>query len=758
MKLGQGIFNLSSQVLSESEKLILDQGLKFAPPKGLDKFHTFMDIHKFVRKLNIKRYMATNTFYNQVDSGIYTHSGLSNASLFNPPGNLAPSLKVFRDVLLRDLDLMEIKKARLNKAMQEGLDQLCTNKELVVRPVDKGGGIVVLDRLDYLKEMNNILGDHNTYSILQSDPKNIYKRELEILVTRGFYEGILTSKERLYLIPVAPRTPTIYYLPKLHKDPVCPPGRPIVSGIDSVTSRVGRYVDFFLQPLVKGIPSYVKDSRHIINLLSGLSPKSGMWMVTIDVTSLYTIIPHELGFEAVFLYLSRDSGLPDKQVAFIMSLLRFATSSNYFWFEGKFYKQETGVAMGAKYAPSLANLFMAKWEEDVIYNADIPELTLWARYIDDILLLWDGPLDRLEGFMSELNLNQRGIQLKFEASQSEIHYLDLNVRISGNEFSTSTFFKVTDRNSFIPLGSCHHNQWLKAVPKSQYLRLRRNCSDPLEFSKQAKVLTDRFLEKGYDKRSLDETLETVSSIPRVDLLIERPRGERDQFQGGAPFITSYSIQHGSVKQLINKHWHLVKNDPVLKELLPERSRVIFKGAPSLRNRIAPNILNPPCSVPNFLEQLTGFYQCRRCRVCSNNSCRIRRTTMFESTATGKEHCIKPFITCGTTGVVYLLQCPCGLQYVGRTKRPLRVRLNEHITNILTGFKNHSVSKHYLLKHNKDPSNTLFLGIDKFKPNWRGSSLVREISKLEMAWIHRLKCYTPHGLNIDTDVNAFINNA
>ena len=53
---------------------------------------------------------------------------------------------------------------------------------------------------------------------------------------------------------------------------------------------------------------------------------------------------------------------------------------------------------------------------------------------------------------------------------------------------------------------------------------------------------------------------------------------------------------------------------------------------------------------------------------------------------------------------------------------------------------------------------MFLGIDKFRPHWRGSSLVREISKLEMAWIHKIKCYTPFGLNIEVDVNAFINNS
>lgn len=131
---------------------------------------------------------------------------------------------------------------------------------------------------------------------------------------------------------------------------------------------------------------------------------------------------------------------------------------------------------------------------------------------------------------------------------------------------------------------------------------------------------------------------------------------------------------------------------------------------------------------------------------------------FTSNSTLQTFDVEPFITCATEGVVYLIQCPCGLQYVGRTKRAMRVWLNEHIGNIRRGFEKHPVSRHYDLVHSRDPSKILFVGIDKYRPHWRGSSLVREISKLEMAWIYRLKTYTYFGLNVDTDVNAFITNA
>lgn len=148
-------------------------------------------------------------------------------------------------------------------------------------------------------------------------------------------------------------------------------------------------------------------------------------------------------------------------------------------------------------------------------------------------------------------------------------------------------------------------------------------------------------------------------------------------------------------------------------------------------------------------------------MCSLNGCRHRRTQKLISSSTSIEYkikLIKLFITCSTEGVVYLLQCPCGLQYVGRTKRPLSVRLNEHITDIKNGFLKHSVSKHYLTAHDKNPAQTIFLGIYKFSPQWRGSSLVRGISRLEMSWIHRIKCYVSFGLNVDVDPNAFIDNS
>lgn len=46
--------------------------------------------------------------------------------------------------------------------------------------------------------------------------------------------------------------------------------------------------------------------------------------------------------------------------------------------------------MGAKYVPSVANLYMSEWEEEALYKKFLPQLILVKRYIDDIIVVWGG--------------------------------------------------------------------------------------------------------------------------------------------------------------------------------------------------------------------------------------------------------------------------------------------------------------------------------------------------------------------------------
>lgn len=114
--------------------------------------------------------------------------------------------------------------------------------------------------------MLDLLNDPTTYQLLPSDLTTIYKNELEGLLSGAKAEGIITDKEYGYLNITYPIIPLIYYLPKIHKGQLKPPARPIVSGINSITSHLSAYIDFFLQNYVQKMQSYLRDSQSLISL------------------------------------------------------------------------------------------------------------------------------------------------------------------------------------------------------------------------------------------------------------------------------------------------------------------------------------------------------------------------------------------------------------------------------------------------------------------------------------------------------------
>lgn len=83
--IGRGIFNLSDVSFTPQELKMLDLGLKFAPSKPLDKFELHVDLKKFLRKLNIKKFFLENppdARENNINSE-FQHTNVRNNSLFN---------------------------------------------------------------------------------------------------------------------------------------------------------------------------------------------------------------------------------------------------------------------------------------------------------------------------------------------------------------------------------------------------------------------------------------------------------------------------------------------------------------------------------------------------------------------------------------------------------------------------------------------------------------------------------------------------
>ena len=66
------------------------------------------------------------------------------------------------------------------------------------------------------------------------------------------------------LIITTPRTSCIYFLPKIHKPNN--PGRPFVSACSCPTELISSYLDKIMSPIIKSLPSYIKDSQHALEI------------------------------------------------------------------------------------------------------------------------------------------------------------------------------------------------------------------------------------------------------------------------------------------------------------------------------------------------------------------------------------------------------------------------------------------------------------------------------------------------------------
>ena len=75
---------------------------------------------------------------------------------------------------------------------------------------------------------------------------------------------------------------------------------------------------------------------------------------------LYPSIPHGEGLEAIKQALDRREN-PEVATDTLVGLASLVLDNNYLEFNDKIYRQKLGTAIGNKFAPAYANLFMTRW-------------------------------------------------------------------------------------------------------------------------------------------------------------------------------------------------------------------------------------------------------------------------------------------------------------------------------------------------------------------------------------------------------------
>ncbi|CAJ0934575.1 unnamed protein product [Ranitomeya imitator] len=314
------VYNISSYCLSPSEMNLLQKGLTFCPVSRFNSFLLDQELHQFFRTLRLKAHFSglpsiPPTEASSLSSFTLKDLNLRIPSSFQPPRTYHP-VETFIEFVKKDIKVVleTIESGNLcikhNLSIEEfrSLQSLKARKELIIKPADKGGAIVVLDRTYYMDEIRSQLRDTNTYLPISSNPSFDIAREIRDLTSHYFQLGIIDQKLVEFLNNQYPVIPVFYTLPKVHKNLARPPGRPIVASTNSLLSPLAITMDKILSPLVPLIQSYLKDTTHFLTSLRdvGVLPK-GCTLVTMDVKAIFTLSGFYRGTAAILMLRVRSS-------------------------------------------------------------------------------------------------------------------------------------------------------------------------------------------------------------------------------------------------------------------------------------------------------------------------------------------------------------------------------------------------------------------------------------------------------------------
>ena len=582
--------------------------------------------------------------------------------------------------------------SRENSAIKE----LSKNKNITFCKADKGGALLILNKIDYETLVMTHLNDTSTYLPFETCQDSFILEKIKNLVLS--FEQCFMQTEKNFLFNFVPKTSYFYVLPKIHKSddvinlcsnlqnefvdikvlPQPMPSRPIISNVNSPTSHLSYFIDKLLLPFVSVVDGYIKDTFDFLNKLPRSLPCES-YFVTLDVCNLYTIIPKDFGLFSVQFWFQKFPHLLDKRFSlqFILSALDIILSNNTFHFKNKHFKQINGTAMGTCVAPKYAHLTMGYLEvllkkkclEEFGEEKTNSFFQFYFRFLDDIFLITDLSFSDIERFILIFNNFHQSFKFTSNINLYFANFLDVQVSQTNNIISTDIFHKATDSFQYLHFSSQHPSHIKRNIPYTLAKRIQHIVSNPHTKDIRFFELRCRLLKLKYPEKLINDAISKAVSITQTP--------NNSQHKKHVYFSYTHSKEN---TQLVNDK--LQPFFTYFNSFLPESNLFVKR---CLRNNF--NLKSLLCTNSHlFSVKKCNESRCKTCSILVEGNC----STLVNN----KPIYFNSNMSCKTPNVIYILFCSCKKFYVGQTSCILRLRVNLHrqqINNPLYSFL--FVSKH-----------------------------------------------------------------
>ena len=335
-----------------------------------------------------------------------------------------------------------------------------------------------MDRADYNNKAQKLLEDRQPYKEIKTYPTNKLKNKLVNLLKKTKAEGGINDQLYKKMYPTEAVAPTCYGLPKIHKRDI--PLRPFLSTRGSISYEVAKELSRILQPLVGSSPHHIKNTGDFVQQLKGITLQASEDIVSYDVSACFTSVPIDTAINIIRRKLELDQELhirTSMSVEQIISLLEFCLKTTYFQFQGRFFEQLQGAAMGSPISPIVANLYMEDFENKAINTAECPP-RVWKRFVDGTFVVIEAT--KKQGFLEHINSVDPHIHFTTEDARTDesIPFLDTNVMPQPDgSLLTSVYRKPTCTGWYLQWNSHHHLSAKFSVINTLKHRAQTVCSN-----------------------------------------------------------------------------------------------------------------------------------------------------------------------------------------------------------------------------------------------------------------------------------------
>ena len=685
---------------------LLKHGHKFTPTTAYSYYDFKHDVERFANKLKIREVFFDSP---NDDESIVRKSSQKE---------IASEDKELSDII-RLMDRIEPVSRNtalnLSRAEQTALTELMNNDEIIIKPADKGGCLVIMDKDFYRDKL--VIQDHlSTDTYQQSDSNSDAKTMDSLRELANSHNHCLTNKERDYICNFQWKTSEFYVLPKIHKsesiiaainvsdsdvinvhNPIDLKGRPIVACCSSPIKNLSKLIELILKPLVKTQKTFVLDDWDFLRKLPrhlDFDCDLYAW----DIVSLYTSIPHELGLLAIRYWYNRCRDMIDERFTqdFIVDSVQFILEHNYFLFDNIMYRQVKGTAMGPDFAPPYACLSVGFLEEtklfdslqQVLNNDDYVRLiTNLKRYMDDgfVPLPKSIPADTFLQILNDLHPSikftlEKAVTTNEPSNQAvqSVNFLDVTVILNqSNQISTDIYYKNTNAHDYLHFDSFHPQHTLRNIPFNLAKRIIVFVSDETLVEKRLHELRLWLKRCKYPKEVIDKAFHNAK--------LQGPAPQKPKSDNIIPFVSTHA-SNLDIQSTLNAFKLLlstVKSDH-LKNVFDNTRVVLGLRQPKSILRLISNakFSSTTATLANSTQPTPGIHtgscrtDCNLCRLGYMQPCtsfKVSNGTIWE---------VKSRIHCNSKNVIYYLTCNmCNGEttYVGKTCTTLRARMNNHIS-------------------------------------------------------------------------------